>query len=407
MTLEIRNLNVEEIATAELLTAQAFGSERRHNIEEAAERSRLLFPPEWYLGAFEDGELTSVMRVIPEEMYLNGGRLGFGAVSPVANSPLHRRKGHSGAMLRRSLEQMRERGQVLSGLYTPHPAFYRHYGWEIASEWRTHVFKPKDFALLETPSHGGRFSFLPVDEWRSLQPLHDALAARANGSLRRSETWWRTYVADTPWRPGTDVVLWQTDAGVPEGYAVYQQPSSPGIDHPTTNVYVRELVANSRDAYLNLLTFFGRHDIHNEIMIQLPPDDPFPLLFRDVEKLRTMEGFAVLLRVIDFQAAMQARRPAHRDDVVELTLRLTDDSAPWNEGIWRIGVGEGRSWAERAQGEAELTLSARVLAPLFNGYLTPAKAFDAGLLDATSPDVLKRASRIFGVTRQPFFRDHF
>ena len=35
-------------------------------------------------------------------MRINGGAIPFGAVSPVANSPLHRRKGHTGAMLRQS-----------------------------------------------------------------------------------------------------------------------------------------------------------------------------------------------------------------------------------------------------------------------------------------------------------------
>lgn len=407
MTFEIRNLTLDDIEEAMLLDAHAFGMALRHDITPLVEHARERFPTDSYLGVFEDGEMTSMMRTIPVEMYLNGGTLSLGAVSPVANSPLHRRKGHSGAMLRRSLEQMRERGQVLSGLYTPHPAFYRRYGWEVASEWRSFSFKPKDFRLALQPAQRGRFRFLKVEDWQTLEPMFQAYAAAGNGPFNRTETWWRSYVTEAPWRTGTDVVLWQNDAGHAEGYAIYQQPSTPGPNFPITNVEVRELIANSRDAYLNLLAYFGRHDIHNEVSIQASPHDPILMLFADAEKLDVRQGFAVLLRIVDFEAAMQARPAARSDDSAELTLRLVDDTAPWNDGAWRIGVAEGKTWAERSDAEPELTLSAPALAPLFNGYVSPQTAASVGLLEASSDDALERAARIFAVRCPPYFTDHF
>ena len=408
MSFEVRTLaSAAEIAEADLIAAHAFGSSRRHTMGESVERFADKFPPEWYVGAFEDGEMTSMMRTLPVEMYINGAALSFGAVSPVANSPLHRRKGHSGAMLRRSLEQMRERGQVLSGLYTPHPAFYRRYGWEIASDSRLYSFKPKDFGLLVEPSQRGRFRFLKVEDWQSLAPVYERYAAQGNGAFRRPEHWWRSYVADIPWRPGTDVVLWQNDAGIAEGYGVYQQPMTSGTDYEVASVFVRELIAASSDAYLNLLGYFGRHDIHREITIAGSPYDALPVLFADTEKLQIKQDWAVLLRVVDFEAAMRARPAAREDETCELTLRLVDESAPWNDGIWRVGVAEGKTWAQQTDGESELTLSSRVLAPLFNGYLSPRVAEAAGLLDAASDDVLERAARVLAVRRPPFFVDHF
>src|SRR5690606_4210668 len=153
-----------------------------------------------------------------------------------ANSPLHRRKGYSGAMMRRSLEVMRERGQVLSGLYTPHPAFYRRYGWEIASEWRSYQFAPKDLRLQVQPSQRGSFRFVPAKDWQSLVDVYAQYAAPGNGTLQRQEYWWKTYVAASPWRPGTDVVVWHNDAGVAEGYAIYQQPTKPGPGYEVVTV---------------------------------------------------------------------------------------------------------------------------------------------------------------------------
>ncbi len=407
MSFEIRKLTLDDLEEAMLLDAHAFGDERRHDVAPQVEKARNRFDSDLYLGVFEDGEMTSMMCTVPVEIYLNGGLIPLGAVSPVANSPLHRRKGHSGAMLRRSLVQMREEGLALSGLYTPHPTFYRRYGWEVASEWRNVSFKPKDFGLTVEPSQRGRFRFLKADDWREMVPVFAAYAASGNGPFNRSENWWRSFVAEVPWRQGTDVVVWRSDAGATEGYAIYEQPSRPGPGYSITDIRVPELIAASSDAYLSLLAYFGRHDIHNEVSIAIAPHDPILALFADSEKLQVRQGPAVLLRIVDFEAAMQARPAARMDDEAELTLRLIDDSAPWNDGTWRIGIANGKTRVEPAAGEPEITTDARGLAPLFNGYISPAVAASAGLIEAKSEDVLDRAARVFAVRCPPYFTDHF
>ena len=186
MTLDLRALTYDEVPQAESVFAHAFGFSNRHDLEEHVERVRKGFEPEWYLGAFAGEELTSMMRIIPNEMYINGAAIGFGTVSPVAGSPLHRRKGHTGALLRHSLAVMRERGQPLSGLYTPHPAFYRRYGWEIAAHQRTYRFKPKDLSLQFTPGQRGSFRALRPDDLPQFQPLYDQCGSCSWGPGGRS-----------------------------------------------------------------------------------------------------------------------------------------------------------------------------------------------------------------------------
>jgi predicted acetyltransferase len=406
MAIEIRSLvNEEELDAATRISAQAFASPFRHDMAGSLQRAREASKPEWHLGVFEAGEMTSMMCIIPNEMYINGAALSFGTVSPVASSPLHRRKGHAGAMLRRSLAVMRERSQVISGLYTPHPALYRRYGWEIASDWRRYSFNPKDFRPQAQPQQRGRFRWLTQDDWQQLDRVYQVYAADNNGALRRTQGWWKHAVLDVPWRPVEDIVLWEDDAGEPRGYALYQQPVVPG--HEPSAINVIELIATTPDAYLNLLTYFARHDIHKEISIFAAPDDPLPQLFGDTERLKLEQHYAVLLRVIDFEAAMAARPAARPEDAYEVTLRIEDVEASWNDGVWRCGVAEGRSWAKRADGAAELTLPARVLGPLFNGCMAPSTAARAGLLAAESEDALSRADRVFAARRVPYFPDQF
>jgi predicted acetyltransferase len=407
MAFQIRILNADELEEASRISQYAFNAPARHDdalFQQRIERTRNFYQPDWYLGSFEDGEMTSMMCMIPNQMYINGTALDFGTVSPVASSPLHRRKGHAGQLMRRSLEVMKQRDQSISGLYTPHPAFYRRYGWEIASEASSFTFKPKDLRTQVQPRQRGRFRLLKSGDWQELDAVYQAYAEAHNGPFRRNEAWWRNYVLETPWRPIHDIVLWQDDAGTPQGYALYQQPSQSDRDN---RVIVIEMLALTGDAYLNLLVYFGRHDIHREIVIWSSPDDPLPLHFSDAERLETKHSFAVMLRVVDFEAAMLARPPARVDETCEVVLRIEDESAPWNDGTWRTAITEGKTFVERTDAAAELSVTGRVLAPLFNGYLSPSTGQATGMLEATSAEALERADRVFAVRRRPYFIDQF
>ena len=70
-------------------------------------------------------------------------------------------------------------------------------------------------------------------------------------------------------------------------------------------------------------------------------------------------------------------------------------------------VANGEAQVEKASGEADLTLSATVLAPVFNGYLSPSAAALAGLVRARDEDALARADAMFAALHPPFCMDGF
>lgn len=404
MSFEVRNLTGDEIEAAALISAQAFGSPARFDIASSAEKERALYPPEDYVGAFEEGELTAFTHIVPRRSRINGASLGFGAVSPVASSALHRRKGHAAAVLRRGLEQMRERGQVLSGLYTPHPALYRRYGWEIAGGQRRYEFNPKDLQLSAQPTERGRLSYVTADDWQRLDAVHQRYARDRNGPLERDELWWRNW-AFGAWMGRFECLVWQDGAGRDQGYMLYLDRPSSNPEETAINVF--ELCAVTADAYLNLITVLAQHDIRNRIRIIAPLDDPLQLLFGDAERLKVEERFTVMLRVVDVENALRERPVADLSLSTELTLSVTDASAPWNQGTYRLQATEGRMLVERTSGEGDLRLDARVLAPVFDGYVTPSRAAGSGLVRADSEDALRRADALFAVTYLPYFPDSY
>ena len=405
MSVEIRPITEEEIERSAFISAYAFNSRDRRDLTEAVERSRRFYPLGWSLASFEDGEMTAFMRVVPFAMRINGRGLSFGAVGPVVSLPEHRRKGHVGALLRQALTNMRENGQVLSGLHTPHPMLYRRYGWEIASVRRNYTFAPKDIELAAQPSERGRFRMIQPDDWAQVDRIYRLHSAKRNGPIHRGEVWWREAVFGASQPSLSDVALWEDSSGEPQGYVVYAQPTQQAPDTPM--FWVRELVALSSDAYQNLILYILRHDLPPEILWSAPPYDPFVSLVLDATKVKVHEEYDLMLRICDVEAALKLRPPAYPEHPLALTLQVHDSSAPWNEGTWRVEVADGAVSVESSSGEPDLSLSATTLAPLFNGFLSPSGAALAGLVQARSEEALATADALFATHYPPFCADGF
>jgi len=405
MSLEIRPITPDEVEQAEFITAYSFNNPDRRDLTKAVERSRRFYPPEWSLASFEDGEMTAFIRMVPFAQRINGRGLSFAGVGPVVALPQHRRKGHVGALLRRGLEVMRERGQVLSGLHTPHPSLYRRYGWEIASVRKAYTFAPKDVALRSQPGERGRLRMLAPDDWAQLDRVYRQHSAQRNGPIHRGEVWWREAIFALSQPAPADVALWEDGRGEPQGYVVYHQRTSPDQDAPM--FWVREVTALTTDAYLNIISYLLRHDLPKTITWSTPSDDPFLSLVEDATKVRIEMDYDVMLRVCDVENALRQRPPAGREGGLSLALGVSDASAPWNEGTWQIEVADGLVSIERTNAPPELSLSATVLAPVFNGFLSPSAAALAGLAAAKDEETLAIADAVFATTHPPYCADGF
>jgi predicted acetyltransferase len=108
-----------------------------------------------------------------------------------------------------------------------------------------------------------------------------------------------------------------------------------------------QFAALNADAYLNLTTFLGRHDIHSEIKLYRPSDDPLPLLFEDTDRLELRQGYTALLRIVDVEAALKTRPAARRDIEAEFSLEVRDQCASWNEGVFRLATRDDSVEVER------------------------------------------------------------
>jgi predicted acetyltransferase len=408
MSTEYRELTLDDYEQAATVESRAFYE--RPN-ETRVEILRQFYQPDWTVGAFVDGRLVADVRTIPQVRRMNGGTTAFGAVGPVTCLAQYRRQGHVGRLLTMSLERMRERGQALSGLYTPHDALYRRYGWERAEGKKRHDFRPKD-VRLRFRGKPGTISDAGPDDWQRLDKIYREGTQDGNGPFVRVEVWWhegvlRNYDEATMARQDRDVAIWTDGAGNDAGYIVYHNASIPtsGLQ-PQQRVFVRDFVALTSDAYLGLWEHMLTHDLASSVVYEARLDDPFRDAIEDPFRVQTEWAEGAMLRVVDVERALSQRRcPAAAP--TSFTMKIDDPAAPWNAGIWLVETGNGETHAAKTAARAEVEMTVNSLAALYTGFMTPAAAARTGFISVDEPSALARMANVFSVTDLPYCPEYY
>jgi predicted acetyltransferase len=188
----------------------------------------------------EDGEARASTTVLPLESFVDGEFRPMGGISAVMVHPAYRRRGYAGMLMREALRDMKERDVCLSLLAPFAHAFYRVFGYELATEAIEYTLKPPD---LQTSPEQSYLRAYREGDLSSLGALYEVQAMEHTLSVRRSEGHWKTSLADK------DAAVYERDGAV-EGYILYK--SSGWQDRePRRTLSVEELVAatpRARDA---------------------------------------------------------------------------------------------------------------------------------------------------------------
>ncbi|MDQ3862866.1 MAG: GNAT family N-acetyltransferase, partial [Actinomycetota bacterium] len=197
----------------------------------------------------EDGEARASVTVLPLESFVGGKAHPMGGIAAVMVHPAYRRRGYAGELMRAVLRDLRERDVALSLLAPFAHAFYRVFGYELATEAIEYRLKPTDLPTSPEQSHlrAYREGDLP-----SLMALYEAEAKRHTLSVRRSERNWKKSLADN------DVTVYERDGDV-EGYLLYKISGWEEGD-PRRTLSVAELVAATTRAREALFSFMAALD---------------------------------------------------------------------------------------------------------------------------------------------------
>ncbi|MDP1513264.1 GNAT family N-acetyltransferase [Paenibacillus sp. CMAA1739] len=395
--MEIRQLQRDEFEAAIELSQYAF---QFIMSPEDLEKAKKKFKPEQTWGIFDGHNLNAKLTLLPLQVYIHGQVFDMGGIAGVATWPEKRREGMVSRLLTHALEEMRSAGQSLSFLHPFSFAFYRKFGWETYTEYKKYVIPIDKFpAKFKTEGTVKR----DVKNISELDQVYQSYASRYNGTLVRDKAWWQKRILNENYR----TAVYYTDAGNPQGYALYK------IEDKQLNC--DELVYENETARRALWTYFANHDsmITQGKFIYVPADDNLPYLLDDPRiQQETVPYF--MGRIVDAVAFVQRYPFEQSGEETSLTLQLTDQYAPWNEGVWRLTItAEGHGHLDRVDTsnlsdnatEADLEMGIQSLTTLLLGYQQANDLYKWGRIKGNSKSVaaLKRVIPI----KQTFLLDFF
>ena len=409
MAEEIRRLREDELDMNFNLTSQAF-----RNSPADVPRWRKHARVEDFRGLFVDGQMQAVLELLEMPIWFGAAPVTAGGISGVASPPENRRKGYIGRLLHAALAEARDRGWPLSALYPFHFPFYKRYGWEHISD---NFFYKVPMGQLPIGKVEGSWhpllrgtdlnaedeaARMPDADLAILRGIYDAWVVGRSGPIVRDERWWRMRLREgMSKRP--DVYVWRDPAGRPRAYIMYSFETLES--QWSRRLQVRELVALDMAALQAALIFLRYHDSQaKEVRLRLPEDQRFLALLDDPEFPVEVEA-GVMLRVVDVAPALAARRyPAGLGG--RLTLQVADPFLDWNNGTYRLEVGDTAGQVTRTDAAPGLSMDQKTLSRLYAGYLAAREAATLGLLEVHDPAALTLADQVFALPR-PFMADYF
>jgi predicted acetyltransferase len=405
----IRTITEDEFDTYEAVTDQAFAlpppsAEARPRIISRLEFDRCL-------AAFDGVEMVGTALVFSFLMSPPGGPpVPTAGVSWVSVLPTYRRRGIMDSLMRRQLQDIRDRGELIAALLPTETPLYGRYGYGMAIRHASFTVRRGEGGLApDVPSDPAiRLRIVaPADARREMENAYDAAAQSRPGLFVRNKIWWDRVLRD---RGGTTPLacLLAEDADGPRGYALYSADNrweDEDFLHDCT-LTVTELVAADPATGAALWRDLLSRDLVTEVRARRrPADDPLLFQLADSRRVRARVSDGLWTRVIDVPGALSARRYACP---IAMVIEVRDELLPGNAGRWYFAGGDsGAASCERTTAAPDVSVGVRELGAAYLGGTRLGALAGAGLIAEHRKGAVTRLSAALSWDPSPWCATDF
>jgi predicted acetyltransferase len=364
------------------------------------ERFESIDEPERSLAWFDDGRVVATTSAFTRRLTVPGATVRCAAVTAVAVVPTHRRRGLLTGMMRRQLDDLRERGDTVAVLWASEGTIYGRFGYGIGARAARLVARRPVARLAPVAAAGAPLRAGPAGEHvEGMRAVYDLVRPQRPGMLDRLGPWWgeRLYDPESERRGAQPLQAVIVD----DGYALYAVRPDFGDDGPAGEVQVRELVAATPAAHARLWAYLLDQDLTRTITWDHAPlDEPLWLALTDPRSVRITVTDSLWVRLVDVAAALGARSYASDADVV---FDVADGFSTWNAGRYRLSGGG----CERTDAAPDLALDVADLGAAYLGGTTLRALAAAGRVRELTPGAVARASAAFRGEVEPWCPETF
>ncbi|POX64989.1 GNAT family N-acetyltransferase [Streptomyces sp. Ru62] len=406
---ELRTLRPEEFDPWWDHLVRAFGGGAASAEERELDKSLTEFDRS--LAAWDGDALVGTSGAFSFRMTVPGGAVvPTAGVTMVSVAATHRRRGVLTSMMRRLMDDAREKGEPLAALFASEPAIYGRFGYGAAtSQLIAEIDTGRVTLAVPEGTDEPRLRYAaPADVLAECEAVYAALVPRRPGMLARQPGWERAALLDPEnEREGASAlqcVVAERDGEI-TGYARFRTKMGWGRGGHDGTVTLEDLAALDPGSEAALWRFLFGIDLMTTLKMRARPvDDAWQYLVSDIRRCLPQQRDAGYVRLVDVGAALTARTYLTPVDVV---FEVEDAFCPWTAGRWRLtGDPKGAS-CERTADAADLALSVRELGAAYLGGVTLLSLAAAGRVRELRPGALAEASVAFGSPVAPWLPHGF
>ncbi|MGY3778562.1 GNAT family N-acetyltransferase [Isobaculum melis] len=292
------------------------------------------------LGAFQDGILTSQVVVYHYIASVFGVPYKMGGIGEVASYPEYRGGGDAGNLMKLALKTMKENGITISYLAPFSYRYYRKYGYEQLFDQLILTFEPGELPKFKGQGKGKIRRLNLAQGMTDISNVYETYAKAHHGLLMRDEM---RYLATQARTPNRQFAIYYNEQNEATGYLVYQMEGETFI--------IKELITLEQDAFYDLWDFVRGHGMSfKQFQYITTPEQNIAYLL-DENTIKQEIKADMMGRIVDFVPFIQAY-PFAADLENNLYLSVSDQTAPWNEGLWKLAVKNGKGSLTKFEGIA-------------------------------------------------------
>jgi predicted N-acetyltransferase YhbS len=360
------------------------------------------YQPEQRMLVKVDGRVVSHVHLTERTVRYGSSTLAMNGVLWVGTLPEYRGLGFAQNLMRLADGRARETGVALQALHTGMPRFYRPLGWGVCGRQCLGQTLSRNLPQVSDGVVEGRGGFWHVRPWRQvelndLMGLYDRQYAQTNGSVVRSEDYWR-------WMIGRRYahVIWVACQGeTVRGYAFVK-------DHRILEIATDPAHPHALKALLGRVRAEALERAYPQVVVHAPLDHPAIEAFRQasgkVINQEEWEGSTSMYHIPNLEKFLPAALP-------ELAKRATEAgiSQPIELGLtvgdrrWLIHVeGEKSRFEPDKLSRRHLTLSPPALVRLLMGHTDIDRAVEEDGVESSTGTALDAARVLFPI--RPIWR---
>ncbi|MDF0478938.1 GNAT family N-acetyltransferase [Vagococcus sp. PNs007] len=269
------------------------------------------------IGLFDGDKLGGQLIILPLRMNLYGRDCRFGGIGFVGLYPEYRSGGYMKKIIIKSLETMRENGQLLSILGPFSISYYRKMGWEILYDVVSYEVNMSDFPRFDKilNLHFERFDFNNIDI-SNVKEIHNRAVQKNNGWMYRTEDWWKRLESREP-----DSMF----AVFEKGYLRYNKEG--------TSFIINDFVFLDSETEKNLYNFISLHRSNFFVVKGVTSiDSSMSYRLSNTQAIRSL-GNNVMARIVDVEKYISF---LEKKIDSPLYIKVTDQLCSWNNKIFLL-----------------------------------------------------------------------